>query len=278
MRTHSNKALLFGAFLISACSIFDTTSVRVIDDPANTAATRVKFHNFSPSSVGVDFIANNAKVTGVSSTRCSPALPAVPAAADTAACRATGIEATTGTAYGGLGASGLYQGVASGSTILAAKMAAKDTIIATITQSLDVGKYYSFFLSGIYNTTTKTADAFVVEDPIPTAAIDYTVAHVRFVNAISNATASLDLIGTSTVAPITSTTVGSAIAYKAAGAFITLPEGTYDFVVRNTGTTTNVFAPRTGVSLVGGRVYTLTARGSTATASTLALDFTSNQR
>ncbi len=48
------------------------------------------------------------------------------------------------------------------------------------------GKYYSFYMSGFYNATAKTVDAFVVEDLV-VAPTDYSVATVRFVNAIGNA-------------------------------------------------------------------------------------------
>jgi hypothetical protein len=54
-----------------------------------------------------------------------------------------------------------------------------------------------------------------------------------------------------------------------------VPAGTYSFAARYPGSATNVIT-RTGLSLLGGRVYTITARGSTATA--LAFDFTENQR
>jgi hypothetical protein len=47
------------------------------------------------------------------------------------------------------------------------------------------GKYYSFFLSGPYNTATKKSDFFILEDAAP-GALDYAFAYVRFVNAISN--------------------------------------------------------------------------------------------
>lgn len=182
---------------------------------------------------------------------------------------------TTGTAYGALAASGLYFGLAPGQTTLTAKMAAKDTVVSSVAQAIAAGKYYSFFMSGIYNTTTKTAEAFVVEDVIP-ATVDYSVALVRLVNAISNGTGDLNLVATNTTTT-TSTNVGPAVAYKAAGAFVALAPGTYDFDVRYTGASTNLVR-RTGLSLEGGRVYTITARGSTATASTLGADFTSNQR
>lgn len=280
MKRHTSIAVPLCVALLSSCDLFEKSAVQDITGPTPTTA-RIKFFNFSPSSVGVNFFANDVKMTAVGTARCTA--PVAPA--DTAACRTTGIESTTGIVYGtctagvcsgGSASGGLYAAIGPGQATLTAKMAAKDTIVSTITQTIVDGKYYTFFMSGIYNTTTKTAEAFVIEDPIPTGAVDFTIAHVRFVNAISNGSADLNLTATNTTTT-TATAVGGAVAYKAAGAFITLPAGTYDLRVRYTGSATNVIT-RTGVSLVGGRVYTITSRGSTATASTLGLDFTQNQR
>ena len=269
MLTPKRLALVACAALLSSCKLFDETAVQDITDPADAATTRVKFHNFAPSSVGVNFYANNQKVSAISSTRCSP----TPAAADGEACRTTGFELATGTTYSNAAAGGLYISLEPGSTTLASRIANSATVVSTLTQNIEAGKFYTFVMSGIYNTTTQTAEAFVVEDPIP-ATIDYSVATVRLVNAVPNGTGDLNLIATTGG---TSTNVGAAVAYKAAGAFITVPPGIYDFDVRYTGSATNLIR-RTGVALEGGRVYTMTARGSTATASTLGIDFTSNQR
>lgn len=270
MNRHRSVAVLLCAALLSSCDLFDENAVQDITGPTPTTA-RIKFHNFAPSSVGVNFFANDVKMTAISTTRCVNPVPA-----DTLACKTTGIELTTGVAYGALASGGLYAAIAPGQYTVTAKMAAKDTIVSTVTQTITDGKYYSFFMSGIYNTTTKTADAFVVEDPIPTGAIDYTVAHVRFVDAISNATGDLNLYATNTTTTM-ETAVGGPVAYKAAGNYIALPEGTYDVRARYTGVTANLIT-RTTLSFVGGRVYTITARGNTATASTLGLDFTQNWR
>jgi hypothetical protein len=267
--------------VLSSCGLFDENAVQDITGPTPTTS-RIKFHNFSPSSVGVNFFANDVKMTAVSTTACTP-LPTVDSLR--AKCQAAGIETTTGVVYGtctagactgGSASGGLYAAIAPAQYTLTAKMAAKDTIVSTVTQTIEDAKYYTFIMGGIYNTTTKTAEAFVIEDPIPTGAIDYTVAHVRFVNAISNATGALNLFATNTTTS-TETAVGGAVAYKAAGAFMTLPAGTYDLRARYTGVSASLIT-RTGLSLVGGRAYTVTSRGSTATASTLGLDFTSNQR
>jgi hypothetical protein len=263
-------AVLLSAAVLSSCNWFDETGAREITAPV--ASARIKFHNFSPSSVGVNFFANDQKMTAVLTSACgSPTT-----AADSLACSTSGIESTTGVAYGGVASGGRYDAIAPGQYTLAAKVAAKPDVVSSLSQAIADGKYYSYFMSGVYNTTSKTAEAFIVEDPIPTGPADYTVATVRFVNAVSNGTGPLTLYVTNAETKA-ETAIGSAVPYKSAGAFVTVPPGTYTLAVRYSGSTTNVIS-RTGLSLLAGGVYTVTARGSTATASTLGLDFTANQR
>ena len=279
---HISIAILLGATVASACGIFDENAVQNIVGPTATTS-RIKFFNFSVNSVGVNFFANNVKVSAVGSSACTPT-PTVDSLK--AKCLAAGQESATGVVYGtctaglcsgGTVGGGLYAGIAPGQYTLTAKMAAKDTVVGTVTQTIDANKYYSFYLSGIYNTTTKTADAFVVEDALPTTAVDYTIAHVRFVNAVSNAAADLTLYAMSTTATPTETAVGAAVAYKGAGSFITLAPGLYNLRARATGAGTDLIT-RNNVNFVAGRIYTVTVRGSAVTATTLGLDNTENQR
>ena len=140
------------------------------------------------------------------------------------------------------------------------------------------GKSYSFYMSGFYNTTSKSVEAFVVEDAYPPD-IDWTVAIVRFVNAISNANPMTLYAKSSTTG--TEVAVGGSIAYKAAGAFVTLPGGSYDLSTRYAGSSTNAIT-RTAVSFSAGRVYTISARGDITITSTTAtnrpfLDNTANR-
>jgi len=278
MNRQTSLAVLLGAALLASCNWFDKTAVRISDINGLVPTARVKFNNFSAGSVGVDFFAGSTKMTAVLTSACSPGtagqLPTVDSLK--ALCEAGGIESTTGTIYGGNAAGGLYMGIAPGSYALAAKKAATDTVISTVTQAIADGKYYSFFMSGIYNATTKTAEAFVVEDPIPTGPIDYTTAYVRLVNALPNGTGDLTLYATNTTTSVVSA-VGTAVAYRAAGTFEVLPAGVYNFGVRYTGSGTNLIS-RSTLSLVGGRVYTVTSRGNTTTSATLGLDFTENVR
>jgi len=270
MHRHRSLAVLLCAAVLSSCNWFDDVGVRDIAAPA--ASARIKFHNFSPSSVGVNFYANDQKMTAIQTSACG--VPAT--AADSTACASVGIESTTGTGYGGVPTGSHYDAIAPGQYTLAARVATKPDVVSSLGQTIADGKYYSYFMSGVYNTTSKTAEAFIVEDPIPAGPADYTVANVRFVNAVSNGTGPLTLYVTNAETKA-ETAIGSAVAYKSAGAFVTVPAGTYSLAVRYSGSTTNVIS-RTGLAFLGGRVYTVTARGSTATTSTLGLDFTENQR
>lgn len=278
-RHRSLAAVLLGAALLSSCDLFgNDKGLRDITAPT-VPTSRVKFHNFSPGSVGVNFYANDVKITGVLTSNCANPTTA----ADSTACNTVGKESTTGIAYptsatsdAGTASGSRYAAIAPGQYTLAAKVAAQDVVVATAAQAIADGKYYSFFMSGVYDATKKLAEAFVVEDPIPAGPVDYSVASVRLVNAISNGTGPLTLYVTN-VETKTETVIGSAVAYKSAGAFVSVPAGTYNLAVRYSGSTTNLIS-RTGMSMVGGGVYTVTSRGSTATSSTLGLNFTENQR
>lgn len=278
MHTHRSLSALLCATLLSSCSVFDEEAVQLLPTvPTELTTSRIKFHNFAPSAVSVNFFANDVKMTAVSATTCTPMPTTEPQKTQ---CVQAGIESATGTAYGGLASGERYLSISPGTYTLTSKRASFDTVVSTLSQTIDANKYYSFFMSGIYSATgNPRADAFVVEDPIPAGEIDFTVAHVRFVNAISNGTADMNLFLTNSATPPVETQLtATPVAYKGASAFVAVPAGVYSARIAYTGTGTNVFAPRTGLSLVGGRVYTITARGSTATASTLAADFSQNWR
>lgn len=244
MNRHSYIAALLCAGVLSACS---KDPVRDISGPP-PAASRIRFFNFGVNAPGVNFYANETKMTAI--TNATP-----------------GVESTNGIAYGGVGAGGAYEAIAPGQYTLTGKIAAatdKDLAISPLTTTIEDGKYYSYYMSGFYNATTKTVEAFVVEDPV-VAPTDFTVATVRFVNAISNANP-MTLYAKSTTTA-TESPIGAEVAYKGAGVFTQIPAGVYDLSTRYTGSATNVMT-RTGVSFVGGRVYTITARGDIAVAAT----------
>lgn len=237
MNRQKTLAVVFCAALLGACN-FEKNTVQDILAP--DPGSRIKFFNFGVNAPSVNFYANSTKVTAVSST--------------------TGTEATTGVAYGGVGLAGLYSALTPGQYAFTGRISAatdKDVPISTVVTNIAEGKYYSFYQSGFYIPATKVVDAFVVEDPFPTT-IDYSVAHVRFVNAISNANP-MTLYARNTTTT-TEVAVGAETAYKGGGAFIALAPGSYNLSTRYAGATANALT-RPGVGFVGGRVYTITARG-----------------
>jgi uncharacterized protein DUF4397 len=259
MTRHSSIAALLFASLLAACGTKEVQSLTGTDPQG-----RVRFFNFGVNAPSVNFYADGTKMTAIQST--------------------TGTESTSGIAYGVVGANGAYSTIDPGPHALTGKIAAatdKDLAISSVNTTIEDGKYYSFYMSGIYNTTTKSVEGFVVEDPF-TVQTDSTVATVRFVNAISNANP-MTLFAKNTTTS-TETAVGAEAPYKGAGAFVNLPAGAYDLSTRYTGSSTNVLT-RPAVSFVGRKVYTITARGditvapSTACAATnrTCLDNTANR-
>ena len=239
---------------LAAC---EKTAVQVIDAPEVPAA-QVRFFNFGHGAPGLNFYANTTKLTAISSATCSPT------PTDTVQqriCRESGAESTTGVVYGGVASGGLYTGIAPGDYTLKGLIAAtvdKDLVVASLPTTLAAGKIYSFYTSGPYNTTTKTVDAFIVEDPLP--AQDWDVAQIRFVNASFNSSAMTLTVRDSTGAARTETAIGGAVAYKSAGTFVSIPAGLYQLYTTNTGSATKVIQ-RDGVTFAAGRIYTITARG-----------------
>jgi hypothetical protein len=222
-------------------------------------ASRIKFFNFGVGAPSVNFYANDMKMTAVTS--------------------ATGVESVNGVGYGGTGSGGFYAGIAPGTYTLSGKISAatdKDLAITSAPATITDGKYYSYYVSGFYNTATKSAESFVVEDNFPTP--DPTLAYVRFVNAISNS-APMVLNAKSTVTGVT-TPLGAAVGYKAAGTYTAIPGGVYDLTVRAPGAAADAYG-RTAVSFNPGRVYTVASRGDITITSTTAatrpqLDNTAN--
>jgi hypothetical protein len=241
---------ILGLLLITALYSCEKNAVQdITGDPPQA---RIKFFNFGLGAPGVNFYANDTKMTAISST--------------------TAVESVTGVVYGGVGAGGLYSSIKPGSYVFSGRISAlvdKDLPIANITATIAADKDYSFYLSGVYNTTSKTVDGFVIEDAFP-AKLDTGVAYVRFVNAIHNSSPMI-LYAKNTNTTAAEIAVGAAVAYKAGGAFITVPNGVYNLSVRNSGSATNLFT-RTSVSFSRGRVYTIGARGDITIVSTTAVN------
>jgi hypothetical protein len=271
MKTSKSILMLVAAVtMLSAC---EKNAVQVIDDPEAGGGANVKFFNFAVGSPQVNFYVNNQKITAVSATGCF-----ILDDANRQQCLTAGLEATTGVPYGsaGNGTGAWYSDVTPGQITLSGRIAAttdKNLAIANLPTTVEAGKFYSYYLSGIYNTTTKTADAFIVEDVMPPE--DFTVAYVRFVNASSTTQPMTLFLRNRTTSE--ELAIGGAVAYKSAGAFVAVPiSSSYDLATRTAGSSTNVFS-RSQISFAAGRAYTIAARGNTATASTMFLDNTANR-
>lgn len=260
----------FTAMLLSA-ALFSCkkNGVQVIDEPISLSNNaQVKYFNFSVGSPAVNFYANDAKVTGTVST--------------------TGVEG--GTAFGGVYPQTGYSALPGGSYVFKAQIASSATtdanlaVTTTPNRTVENNKFYTLFLSGLYSSANKSADFFLLEDALP--AYDITFTSVRLVNTISNAPQAFDLyIKNTTVANSPEVKVASNIAYKSGSAFVPVPEGNYELYVRYPSSATTNVISRNGssvVNLIGGKVYTLVARGDITVTSTTAatrpqIDFTANR-
>lgn len=254
---------LAAVLCVTALTACDKNGVQNIAAPASGAY--IRFQNFGVNVPGVNFYANDQKLTAISTANCTP-----PTAA---ACTTTGIEATTGVTYGGSANAGNYSMVTPGQYKLTGRLAAttdNGLAVASLDAPLTDGKYYSYYISGIYNTTAKTSDSFLIEDALPTT-FDYTKAYVRIVNASPNSqpiTVSITAQGTTTAIP-----VATAVAYKSASPIVNAPPGTYDITITYGGAT----ATFTNFPMVGGHVLTLALRGdATSTSSSTGLGFVSS--
>ena len=257
MKLHKSIALMLGAATLASCD-YEKNAVQDITGPVPASA--VRFFNFGISAPAVNFYANDTKLTAISSSTCT-ALP------PSDICTTTGSESTNGVAYGGVGSGGSYSGVDAGQYTFSGRIAAatdKDLPISTVSATLESGKKYSFYQSGVYNATTKTIDAFMVEDPVPSP-IDWASANVRFVNAIYNANPMTLYAKNQTTGQ--EYTIGGEVAYKSAGGFTSIPGGFYDLSTRYAGSATNTLI-RTAVGFGPGGVYTITAKGDITVAPT----------
>lgn len=246
MRLHKSLAVLLAAAALISC---ERNGVQELVGAPPGA--RIRFFNFGLNAPPLNFYAGTTKMTAVNST--------------------TGTEATTGVAYGSVGAGGFYSSVAPGQYDFTGRIAAtvdKDLAVATQNATLVDGKAYSFYTSGLYNATTKQVDAFIIEDDY-SLTIDFTRSYVRFVNAIYNAQAMTLYIRNRTTGA--ETVITGTVPYKRASAFVPVPNGVYDLSVRLPGSSTSTIS-RTEVSFSAGKVYTVSARGDITVVSTTAVN------
>jgi hypothetical protein len=266
MRLHKAFTPVLAVLVLAAC---EKDGIRDLTAPLPSAG--IRFFNFAVHPTGttpsVQFYAGDRKITATSSTLCQFAADP-PVTANDTVCVTIGRQATTGVGYGGVGSGGLYSGIEPGQYTFASRLVSDyTTVVSSAQATIEPGKFYSYYVSGFYNATSRTADAFVVEDNFPSQ-IDWTVANVRFVNAISNSQQPMTLFITNTQTG-QEITIGGQVAYKAASSFVTVPPGAYDLRTRYAGSTTNQIV-RTGVPFEPGRVYTITARGDITVTSTTA--------
>jgi hypothetical protein len=266
MNRYRSVTALVCVALLSACG---DSAVQKITTALPGSA--IRFYNFGVCGTtqttttscmpSVNFYANDTKMTAVSST--------------------SGSESSSGTAYTGVGNAGLYSGIEPGQYTISGRISAagadKDVPVSNTPVTLQERTAYSYYLSGPYNTTTKTVDSFIIADDLPD--IDFSVSYVRFVNAISNANP-MTLYAKNTTSGV-ETAIGGETAYKSGGTFVPLAPGTYDLSTRYSGASTNAIS-RTGVAFTPGRIYTVSARGDITITSTTAinrpfLDNTANQ-
>ena len=274
MSLHRSFAALFCAIALTAC---EKNAVQDITGPAPSAG--IRFFNWSVTAPSLHYWADDMKLTSTLSTACLNTSNPPVTATDTA-CVTEGIQSTAGIAFGGVSSGRRYTGIEPGSYTFTGRLTsvAPGTIVSSVPGTIEAGKYYSYFTSGVYNTTTRTADGFIVEDPIPVD-IDWTVTNVRLVNAVHNAPAVT--LYAKNVETGVEYTLGGAVAYKGAGEFVAIPPGAYDLRARATGATTDSFT-RANVAFERGRHYTIATRGdftstSTTAASRRFLDSTINR-
>lgn len=258
MTTHRSLLVLLAAAALSAC---EKNGVQEITGPLPTNAAFVRFYNFGVGAPSVNFYANTQKISAATVATCSP-IPATPPPTVDPLCFTTGLEPTGGVAFAAAASGGLYSSLAAGQYTLAGKISAttdKDLAIATVATTLVQGKFYTYFMSGNYNTGAKSQDSFLIEDPLPPA-FDFTQAYVRFVNAISNSSPMTLYAKSTSNTTLAEITVGAPISYKGADAFTAVPVGTYDLNLRLTGSSTNTITSTAQV-FGAGHHYTIVARG-----------------
>ncbi|MFD1255986.1 DUF4397 domain-containing protein [Mucilaginibacter terrae] len=223
--------------------------VQEIDQIIDPSTPQIKYFNFGVNAPSVNFYANSVKVSGITS--------------------ATGIESTSGVISGSVYPSSNYSLQSAGVYVFKAQLPSTLTTdanlaINTTNATLENSKFYSFYLCGLYNTTAKSADAFIIEDKLP--APDYNVAYVRFINTVPNAAAALNLYVHNTQAPAGTDILltPAAVAYKGVSDFVAVPIGTYELYARYPSSATVNIISRNGtntVAFAGGKVYTIGSRG-----------------
>jgi len=247
--------VVFGCLISILLYSCEKDAVQIIDKPVSGA--QLKFFNFGVGAPVVNFYANDKKIS--------------------AALSATGAESgTAGVAYAAVFPSiNSYAVLEPGSYNFKAQRPSTATadpnlVVSNLNATVEQGKNYSLYLSGIYNTTAKTVESFIIEDVLPP--VDTSAGYVRFVHAISNANP-LNLVLKNSITGI-ETIVATNIAYKSASNFVKVPFGTYELYCRYPNSPTNVIS-RNGtsvVSVIKANTYSFSIRGNITVTSTTAAD------
>ncbi|TKC00736.1 DUF4397 domain-containing protein [Pedobacter cryophilus] len=262
MKTNNIYTLLIfcAMLIISSC---DKDAVQIIHTPPNGPLVRV--YNFALNGPSANFFINDFKISAANST--------------------TGKELATGLGYSGVFPTNnsYINAPTSGSVAFKTIVPLNATVnpgitVANVTSTIETGKYYSFYTSGVFDATAKTTSGFIIEDMIP--AVDTSTAYVRIVNTVPNAgIAGFDLKGVNTTT-LATVVIAAPTAYKAASEFVKVPNGIYNLTAVSTNTPTSYTIIRNAVSFSKGFVYTISTRGDATLATgtnARALDLTRNR-
>lgn len=251
-RRYLLSAVLLLSTIILSC---DKTDIQTIDSPVKESG--IKFYNFSVNSPAVNYFANDIKVTSAVST--------------------TGAESgTTGLTYGTVyPANGAYATLDRGTYDFKATRPStaatdKNLVINKLTANVVEGKNYSLYMCGFYNATAKTTDAFILEDVLPP--IDTGFVYVRFLHVSPNANP-VDFIMKRKNGPVGELSIVKNIAFKSGSAFVKIPQGVYDLIIRYPNTSVDVYN-RADFSVLKSNVYTFNLRGDITVGGTTATNRT----
>jgi hypothetical protein len=262
-KLHIITAMLLLSTLFFSC---EKDGIHEIETQPTDAGAQIKFFNFGVNAPSMNFYANDQKITATLS--------------------AIGNEAAAGVNYGSVFPTANYVLLKPGAYTIKGIVSSTATVdpnvqVAKFDTTIEQGKFYSYYTSGMFDATAKTIDGFILEDVMP--APSATAAHVRFVNTIANAASGFDLVAKNTTT-LTETVVATNVGYKTGSTFTEVPNGVYELFARYPGDAANVIT-RNGtqvVSFIAGRAYTISSRGDmtvigAAATNRPALDNTSNR-
>ena len=63
MTRYRSIAVALSSLLLASCKLYDKMAVQELPISTETSTARIKFHNFAPGAVNVNFFANDVKVT-----------------------------------------------------------------------------------------------------------------------------------------------------------------------------------------------------------------------